>query len=61
MEDKRTLWEMFLDDNFCHANPMTGNRPCDDRPGHCGACSFADDLWEDYKKKWKEKQKEGGK
>lgn len=44
MEDKayiggpdKTPWENFLDDNYCKAHPLTGNRPCDDGD-FCDVC-----------------------
>lgn len=44
-------WEEFLEANFCKANPLTGNRPCDTKAGCCDACNTeeAQDLYKSFK------------
>lgn len=41
MKDNRTAWEKHLDKYYCTADPMTGNRPCDNGEP-CDACHTSD-------------------
>lgn len=48
---ERSKWEIFLDANFCSADPITGNRPCDSE-ALCDRCNTEDsqEWFENWKK-----------
>lgn len=50
MKDNRTAWEKHLDKYYCTADPMTGNRPCDNGEP-CDACRYSDWVDPDDKEK----------
>lgn len=54
-EQEQKIWTSVLEDFGCHAEPVTGNRPCDFGVP-CDRCLYDFDMRSEYERRLKEVQ-----